>query len=138
MTLSDSRLAYQDCLDAMDRALEDQKGARIPMPDYDAAQRFRARLHQARVLDRRANKRIYAEDHAMYGCSIYDEIVVRIKKTKTAVYIYLEKQSLVKEDIEALSEIEEDKEEVVQAVTQSKPEDITPISQLIEGFRRRA
>lgn len=132
MTLSTSRLAYQDCLDVFDKALEDAKGIRVKVPDLSTAQNFRARLHQARVLDRKANAEGYAEGHPMHGHSVYDEITVRIKKTKSGHYVYLERGGMPEEAIEPLSSVEEAPEGPTPPLA---PDDLAHL--VIESVKRR-
>lgn len=108
MSLPKSRLSYTDCYEALDQALEDEKGVRIPVASYDTALLFRLRLHQARQLHRNDNKLTYEEGHAMHGASPYDELVVRIRESKGRTYVHIEKTKLDRGAVEPLSEIEDD------------------------------
>ena len=128
MSLSTSRLAFQDCLDALDKALADSKGIRIPMADQGTASNFRARVHQARVLDREANAVQYPEDHPMHGHSVYDELIVRIKKTKSGCYVYIEKIQLDETKVESLSEVGDD---------HPIPEEPKPIAEVVADVVKR-
>ncbi len=108
MTLPNSPRAYDDCYEAMDRALADSVGIRIPVKSQTAATHLRARLHQARNINRRENKLAYEEGHAMYGASVYDKLAVSIRQTKSGLYVYVVQINLKPEDTEALSEIEDE------------------------------
>src|SRR6266436_3787560 len=59
MSISTSRLSYQDCYEFMDHAMEDDKGARIIFKSRDEATFYRMRCHTARVINRTDNRRIY-------------------------------------------------------------------------------
>ena len=84
------------------------RGRGVKVPDLPSAEHLRARLHQCRVLDRRQNRRIYDADHVMHGCSAFDEIKVRIRQTSSGLYVYLERVKLSAEDLEILSEVNEE------------------------------
>lgn len=91
MPTSPSRLAYVDCFNIYDQALEANKGIRIRFPEFGDAMNFRLRLHAARAIDRKDNKEIYADDHKYHGRSIYDVIKATVKNIKGKFYVYLEK-----------------------------------------------
>lgn len=106
MTLSTSRLAYTDCIEVFDRALEDSKGIRISQPGIDEANHFRMRMHQARKLIRDDNRLTYEDDHPMFGRSVYDKLAVRIKNIEGTIYLYIQPY-VTPTNIESLSELEE-------------------------------
>lgn len=106
MTLPNSLMAYQDCIELFDSAIEDATGVRLKVNDYDHAIHQRSRLHYCRKLHREENARIYDESNVMFGKSPYDAIVVRIKKVDEDFYLYLERNDKVRGEIESLSEIE--------------------------------
>lgn len=138
MTLSTSLLAFQDCLELYDKALADDRGARMAVPDLNAAHRLRSRLHQARVLDRKQNAMAYTPGEPMHGRSVYDEITVRIMGGGGRVYVYLEKIKLSEAEIESLSEVEDD---VATVIPPRQPQLIGPpqgITALLPDFKRRA
>jgi hypothetical protein len=107
MSISESRLAYIDCFAAMDKAIDDEAGARVPMESMDAATFYRMRCHQARKIDRRRNREIYEEGHLMYGLSIYDKLVIRIRNVNDRIYVYFTKVADESNEAESLSEVEE-------------------------------
>lgn len=89
MTLSNSHLAYQDCYDLFQAAYEDAVGIRIKVADGKSAERLRARLNQARVIERTANRRAYEPGHALHGATAYDFLVVQIRNTADGWYVYI-------------------------------------------------
>ena len=109
MTMPDSILAYQDCLELFDRALADQVGIRVRCSSWDEASYLRLRMHKARSLDRRRNKEAYAIGHQMHGGSAYDELLVTIKADGERIFIYLKKRKVEEEAVEGLSEVEDDR-----------------------------
>jgi hypothetical protein len=112
MTISNSRLAYKDCYQIFDAAMDDSKGIRIKVEDMDAATFLRMRLHQARVLERQHNAKVYEPDHKMHGCCIYDIVTIKIRPQVNdgIVYVVLERNDSVRGEIEKLSEIEDGSE----------------------------
>jgi hypothetical protein len=108
MTAPTTRLSYGDAYDALDRAKDDLKGIRIKFSDYAAACTFRSRLHYARTVDRRDNTQIYDEGDPLYGRSVYDPLVVRIKEdTEGAWWVYVEHASIDSMIVESLSELDD-------------------------------
>lgn len=103
MTYSTSPLGYDDCFGVMDEALQNEIGIRMCLPDEKTAQRFRARCHQARVINRKQNTEIFEKSHPMYGLSQYDRLVIRIAIEKSIVWVYFEKSRGVPGRIEKLS-----------------------------------
>src|SRR6266576_3824526 len=97
-----SRLIHQDCFDLMDQAIANVKGTRIKFPDHGAAWHFRLRLHKARRIDREDNTRTFERDHPMYGRSIYDPLVVKIRVIDGDTWLYLEKLSVEHFVVESL------------------------------------
>jgi hypothetical protein len=146
MTISDSPLSYKDCYDAMERALEDAKGIRLRVNRVQDAYHLRMRLNQARAINRKENRRTYDPEHHLYGRSIYDRLMFKIKERTTRdgsprVYVYLERISDLKPDmVEALSEVEPDDVELqdmpVPVETLSKPR-IADIMPMRLGIMRR-
>ncbi len=90
MSLSTSRLAYQDCYDLMDQALADLAGIRLEFEDHNTAIYFRMRLHQARKIDRVDNLDVYDVGHYMHGKSQYDILTMRIHREEETFWLYLE------------------------------------------------
>ena len=104
MSISTSRLSYQDCYEFMDHAMDDNKGSRIASGTKDNATFFRMRCHTARQINRTDNKRIYERGHPLYDASIYDKLVFRIKEDEDGQFwVYAEKTELDLESVEGLS-----------------------------------
>lgn len=95
MSLPTTEMSYTDCFDVLDACLAADRGVRVKMPDHDRATFFRMRVHQARQIIRNKNKVVYERDHAMWGCSQYDPIAVKIRIEDGTVWVYLEKISSV-------------------------------------------
>lgn len=110
MPVSSSRLSYDDCFTLFEKALNDTKGARYQIPDgaHGATKYFVMRMHQARSLDRKENKELYEKGHKLYGRSIYDPLVCRIKKDVEGLWwVYVSHTEIPEGEIELLSEDEE-------------------------------
>jgi len=75
-----SRLAYSDCFDLLEKAITDPKGIRVKFASFEDATLFRLRLHTARKIDRAENMEIYQHGDAMFGRSVYDGLVMRIRR----------------------------------------------------------
>lgn len=111
MTLPDSLLAFSDCVDIFERAMDDGRGCRVRCKDWDAASYLRLRLHKARALDRRKNQLAYEPGHQLHGASPFDEYVVRIKEVRyegegSRIYVYVEKTE--RAEIESLGDLNAD------------------------------
>lgn len=107
MTLPTHRVSYQVEYDILDKALADEVGARIRMPSIEAATHLRARIHQARKIDRVENREVYEEGHPMHGQSQYDKLVCRLRQTEGNVYLYIEQRNAESFEVEPLSENDE-------------------------------
>ena len=107
MTAPTTRLSYGDAYEAFDRAKDDPKGIRVKFEDFAGAATFRSRLHYARQVDRRDNLQIYEESDPLYGRSVYDTLVVRIKPdTEGCSWVYIEHASIGDRVVESLSELD--------------------------------
>ena len=103
MPLPDSLHAFTTEFEAFDRAVSAEKGIRIEFSDPAPARAYRARLHQARVLDRRENRVAYKEGDPMYGRSSYDSLRVTIREdTAGKHWVYIEKQENIPGTVEEL------------------------------------
>jgi hypothetical protein len=112
MTLPTHRVSYEVEYGILDKAVNDEVGARIKLPSLDAAVHLRARIHQARKIDRDENKNAFNEGHPMHGQSIYDKLVCRIKQFDGRAYLYIEQRNAENLEIETLSEPEQPPMEV--------------------------
>lgn len=106
MSLPTSRHAYKDCIEVYDKALADDQGARVKVPDHDAAVFFRMRMNNIRKILREESQKIYEKDDPKYGITPYDPLTVRIKNLNGEFYIYVEHQGLDLGETESLSEVE--------------------------------
>jgi hypothetical protein len=105
MTTSTSRLAFTDCLDIFDRALNARVGVRRMFDDYGPAAHFITRMHRFREIDRRDNAESYEKGHPLHGRSVYDQCVVRRPRVDSEGkwWVYIEKMdvsTMVIEEIE--------------------------------------
>jgi|SRR5215472_2194787 len=114
-----STIAYSDCYEAFDRALEHPKGAKVPCESRDAAERLRTRMHYARRLHRNDNAQIYPDpDHPLHGRSPYDSIVCKIKLINDQWWLYMEP---IQSFAEIIEPIEDEPEDEVVGVEEPKP-----------------
>jgi hypothetical protein len=108
-------MSYQDVYDIFNRALEDPKGIRLPYDNYTDAKYFQMRMHQARVIDRKENAKIFPPGDVLHGQSQYDVLQVKLvgpvddehSPTGSTTFVYVEPKDKNIPDIESLSEIEE-------------------------------
>jgi hypothetical protein len=116
MGMSNSRLAFSDCYELMEKAIEDQKGIRIKFATEQDAWLYRLRLHNARKIDRKDNEEIYEKGHAMHGKSVYDALIMRLRPVPNGTsqcWLRIEKISIDDLEIESLSEAEAELDEIV-------------------------
>jgi hypothetical protein len=107
MGMSNSRLAFSDCYELMEKALEDQKGIRIKYATEQDAWLYRLRLHNARKIDRKDNQENYEAGHGMHGRSIYDQLIMRLRPVLNgngAYWLRIEKLTIDGLEIHSLSE----------------------------------
>lgn len=80
MSLPTTPAAYNDCYEIWDAAIRLGHGCRTLVgPEANKAEYLRARMHQARQLQRNLNKRAYPPDHPSWGTSEYDSYKTTIK-----------------------------------------------------------
>jgi len=83
MSNNTSDLAQEDVKQALDRAVQSEKGVRItfksgsPEANSAVATATRARMHRVRVLDRKNSTAIYPADHPMHGRSSWDILFIQ-------------------------------------------------------------
>lgn len=104
MTTPKSRLAYQAHFDVLDQAMNDPKGIRIRADDNGKAWRMRLEFHHARDLDRKDNAQTYEPGHMLYGCSVYDQLLLTIEQDDDQTWLYIRKRDARSFSIESLSE----------------------------------
>ena len=144
MTLPTSLLAFEDCTELFNKALESSKGIRYRVADYDAAIHLRHRLHYCRKLHRDRNQEIYPPDNIEYGRSHYDRIICRIKRHADEFYIYLERSDFLQgevEDLDGLVALPPPSEPVVDfiEIIPVKPKQIVDMNKVVKQieFKRR-
>jgi len=103
MAVSTSRIAFSDCFDLLERAINDDKGIRVKFASYDDAFNFRLRIHKARQIDRQDNKGTYEIGHPLYGRSVYDQISCKIRTFNGGAWLKMEKITAREFEIESLS-----------------------------------
>jgi hypothetical protein len=75
-----SLLAYPEVRDALDRALQSERGIRVNFRTLNAAKQFIGRAYSFRMLDRIENAKIYPDQtHTLHGRSMYDVLRLRIR-----------------------------------------------------------
>lgn len=105
MSISESRLAYQDCQDLFEKAMDDPKGVRVFIGTKEMARFFVMRMHKCRQINRRDNKDIYPEGEPMHGASAWDKIKCSMKEDEEGQWwVYAEKVELDPSLVESLSE----------------------------------
>ena len=86
----DNALTYSLERSYFDRALADQRGIRIPFDDFGDARALQLRLHKARSQDRRMSLEVYEPGDDLYGRSLYDVLICRVKRADDRVWVYIE------------------------------------------------
>ena len=104
MAVSTSRLAFSDCFELLEKAINDEKGIRVKFASYDDAFNFRLRIHKARQIDRKDNEESYSEGHQLHGRSVYDGITCKIRSFDGGAWLRLEKLNARVFEVESLSE----------------------------------
>lgn len=95
MALSNSTMAYQDCREFLEKALDADHGSRIPFRDEGAAKYFQMRCNQFRTLDRVDSKLIYEIGHNLHGKSVYDVLTLTIKLSPDGfAWVYAQQRTL--------------------------------------------
>jgi hypothetical protein len=107
MSLPDSVLAYGDCKDFLERALEAERGARMIFRTSKDAEYWRMRCNQFRKLDRKQNRMVFEPGHKMHGHSEYDIITMTVKYSPDGYYwVYAQKMVLEPGRVEEIPEDE--------------------------------
>ena len=107
MALSNSTLAYTDCKEFLERAVDAERGARIPFKTEKEAEYWRMRCNQFRKLDRIDNLAIHEFGSKMHGKSEYDVISMVIKESPDGYWwVYAQKRTLDPGVIEDIPEDE--------------------------------
>lgn len=107
MSISTSKLAYEDCYDILDRALNAPSGIRVAAETRGQAVQLLTRLNYARTLERELSKEIHHPESSDYNVSQYDTLQVRRPReedSKWWIYIVRRGQSVEIEELEASGE----------------------------------
>lgn len=109
MPLPSSIQSFTDCIEFMEKAIDDDKGARYECKTEAAAQFWRLRCNTARELDRKQNKIIHEPGHKMHGCSLFDQLMFTIvEDVEGGWWCYARVMKLEESRVELLSEVEDD------------------------------
>ena len=104
MTFSTSIKSYADCFDLFDQALASPLGIRNHCDDYGVANQLRGRLHYARNLLRKESRRLYEPENPDYDKWAYDPLLVRIRESDGAWWVYIEHRRVAGEIQELAAE----------------------------------
>ena len=137
MSLPNSLLSYQDCLDVFERAVETPEGIRVRFSSSDDATHFRMRLHQCRRLQREQNAETYEEGHPMCGKSLFDGLTCTLRNLKSGSYVYLRHMTIHEAQIESLAEVT-DEPEVFIPPKESPSITVSVQAPAVEPLKRRA
>lgn len=90
--------SYAEAAEALNRALNSDKGIKIKCSDHGMAVLLRQRMNKYRLQDRRDNLVVYPEGHPLHGASAFDCLVLRVKDE----YVLVEKREPEHLEIEEL------------------------------------
>lgn len=105
MPPNNSAIAYRDLQEVADRAIANGRGVRVSCSTLGEAHVLRSRLYKMRDLDRKSNRKIYAEDHELHGRSVYDPLLLTpMQDEKGQIFLVVEVSSVerLEERIEEL------------------------------------
>lgn len=102
-----SRLAYAECYEVLDRALESERGIIRLFFDKGQAMNFRTRVQKARDYDRKQSMLIYQPTDPLYGQTIYAALTIRMPaydKERERWMVRIEKNLVSDMEIEEIPE----------------------------------
>lgn len=136
MSLPKSSQAYHDCHDIYDKAIASidngGNGVRLKMADYGDANYMRMRMNQARVINRRDNSEVFNPGDPLYQASVWDALVLRIKKIDDQHYLYVEPAGISTDGVEEIP-ANDDAEQISTIVPKIKLD----IDRVVENIKRR-
>lgn len=91
MSLPTSKNSYLDCIEYLNRAMAETKGARIRIGSYDEGIRLRMRMHQVRAILRKDSKLIYVIGDPGYDVTEYDSLTLTVEKIEEQFYVVIRK-----------------------------------------------
>ena len=105
MALPLAPAAYADCYDHFERAQQSTRGIRIFVESYAKAFHLRARMNQARCIERREAARIYPRADPKFGKSENDCFKLTLVESAEADgtwWIYIQRWDAIEVEIEEL------------------------------------
>lgn len=102
MSLPTSKNAYLDCIEYLDRAMSETKGARVKVASHDIGIRLRMRMHQLRSILRRDSTLIYEPGDPGYDITAYDPLTITIENVKGQHFVVMKKNEPNMALVEAL------------------------------------
>lgn len=136
MSLPTSKNSYLDCIEYLDRAMAETKGARIKIGSYDEGIRLRMRMHQLRAILRRDTKLIYSIGDPGYDTTEYDCLTLTVDLIAEQWYVVMKKNEIRVDAIEPIPDdprqIESQLDDFVDAAYEEVPDQIqyTPMKLL--------
>lgn len=138
MALPKSMLAYTDCQEVFSRAADSAEkggpGVRVRLASWADANYFRMRMNNARAINRRDNAEIYSPGDPLYKASLWDALMVTIKRVDGEFYVYVEPHGV---QLEKVEEIPTEGEEQVESIVTEKPQAPPPIGRVEPLVTRR-
>ena len=138
MPLPKSMIAYEDCREVYERAAESAEaggpGVRVRLATWADANYFRMRMNNCRAINRRDNADIYDPGDPLYKGSLWDALMVTIKRVDGEFYVYVEPHGI---KLDGVEEIPAGTEEEVENITNAKPEAAPPIGKVESLVTRR-
>ncbi len=107
MSLPKSLLSYDVQLKFMEKAMDEERGARMFFPrgkGMQSAEHFRMRCNYARTLHREENAKVHEEGTLLHGKSEYDGLVFTIKTSPDGFWVYAQKQIFDESLVEPIPE----------------------------------
>jgi hypothetical protein len=88
MPTPNSRTAYKQYYDLLDRAIDSPIGIRFSVADYGAGRQFQVMLNKARANDRELNS-LRDRDDPLRGTSDYDILVTELRHEDDEWWVYI-------------------------------------------------
>ena len=95
MSMSNSRISYRDCYEALDRAIASAHGVLVVCKSEGDVHHQRQRINYARVLDRRDNREMYPDPfHPLHGRSHYDNLAIKLTTHEGSHCVHIQPNNL--------------------------------------------
>ena len=86
MPNSTSLLAYPEVKEALETALNSERGIKLTFKDAKSAFHFTGRANSFRMLDRKENLKVYPEPaQTLHGRSVYDVLVIKQSENEVTI-----------------------------------------------------